>query len=129
MAAGPSYSDALAKRPLADSFALSSAPAAATMSITPDANSTAYLTSFTVTGTGASGASVIAVTITGSNAAHTPTFYIAIPGTTTTEIVRLVVTLSTPLAGAAPGTAIVVNVPSFGSGNTNMAGAAVGFQQ
>lgn len=127
MAAGPSYSDVEAKLPLGDSS--SGGAQANNCTLTPEAHKTAYLSEFTVTGLGATGQSVIAVTVTGSNATHTPTWYVNIPAGATVGVVPLVVQLPTPIAGAAPGTPLVLNVPSFGNGNLTAGASASGFQQ
>jgi hypothetical protein len=86
-----------------------------------------YLTGFSVTGLGATSATTISVTITGLT--NTLTFVIAIPAGATTAITPLLVFFNTPLQSSATGTAITVNVPSFGTGNTSAQVNAWGFQQ
>jgi len=86
-----------------------------------------YLTGIAVTGGGATGASVIAVTVTGLT--NTLTFQLAIPAGAAVGVFPLVVIFTRPIPASADNTAIVVNVPSFGAGNTNAAAAAFGFQR
>ncbi len=85
-----------------------------------------YITGFAITGGGATGASVIQVTVTGLT--NTLSFNIAVPAGAAVGVTPLVVTFSTPLPASADNTAIVVNVPSFGAGNTNASATAWGFQ-
>lgn len=85
-----------------------------------------YLTGFEVTGLGATAAATVTVTIT------TPTvranYTIAVPAGVTTPITPLIVILGTPIPGDAANTAVTVNVPSFGAGNTNVTTNAHGYQ-
>lgn len=85
-----------------------------------------FLTAFEVTGGGATGASVIDVTITGL-LGGTITYNIAVPAGATAGITPLVVDFSRPLPASADNTAITLNVPSFGAGNTKAASAIHGF--
>jgi|SRR5712664_755150 len=91
------------------------------------ASRTTYITGFSVTGAGATAGSVIAVTITGL--ANTLTYYVTIPAGAGVGVTPLTVEFSRPLPASAQNTAIVVNVPSFGAGNTQAAATARGFQR
>ena len=82
---------------------------------------------FIITGAGATAASVVTVTVTGT-ITGTLSFALVIPAGATTSITPLIVEFSRPIPASAANTAIVVNVPSFGAGNTNAAVVAHGFQ-
>lgn len=86
-----------------------------------------YITGFTVTGGGATAASVIAVTITGLT--NTLTFHVAIPAGATAGVTPLIVEFKRPIPASADNTAIIVNVPSFGAGNTSASATARGFRR
>jgi hypothetical protein len=104
------------------------AASAITATITSAPSRMAYLTGFQVTGGGATGASVIVVTVTGIQGG-TMSYDIAVPAGATAAAPNLVITFPVPVAASALNTNIVVNVPSFGAGNTNSAVAAQGFSQ
>lgn len=127
MAASGAYSDMNAKRPLADSS--SGAAQANNCVLTPDAQSTAYLTGFEITGLGATAVGSIQVTLSGSNMANTPTWTVPIPAGVTVGVTPLVVSIPNGISGSKPGQALTLNVPSFGSGNTVASACAHGFQQ
>ena len=103
------------------------AAAAGTATLTPSATTTAYISGFEVTGAGATGASNILVTVTGL-LGGTTTYVMTIPAGVTTAVSPLMVEFSPALPASAINTAIVVNVPSFGAGNTNAAVVAHGYQ-
>lgn len=86
-----------------------------------------YLEGFVVSGGGATAASNIEVTVTGL--ATTLRFTMTIPAGATAAVAPIVVMFPTPIPASAVNTAIVVNVPSFGAGNTAASAAAWGFQQ
>ena len=111
------------------------AAAAANATLPANANLTTFIEGFDITGLGATAASEIVVTITGlTTACDTPTFNINIPAGITTQINAsspnggYSYRFPTPLPGSAINTAVVVNVPSFGAGNTNACCTAYGFQ-
>lgn len=103
------------------------AATATTATLAAVAAKTTYITGFSVTGAGATGASVISVTVTGL-IGGTATYIMTIPAGVTTAVTALNVQFNTPVPASTTNTAIVVNVPSFGSGNTNAAVVATGFQ-
>lgn len=103
------------------------AAAAANSTLTPAATKTAYITGFDVTGAGATAGSVILVTVTGV-LGGTLTFPLTIPAGAGVGITPLQVRFPYPIPATAVNTPIVVNVPSFGAGNTNAASVAYGFQ-
>jgi len=108
----------------------SSATAAAANNITLPgvAGKTTYISGFSITGAGATAASVIAITLTGL-ISGTENFVLAIPAGATVGVTPLVVQFSfRPIPASAVNTAITLNVPSFGAGNTNAAVSAHGFQ-
>lgn len=104
------------------------AAGAMTATLTGAANQRTYITGFQVTGAGATGASVITVTVTGV-ITGTMSYNIAVPAGATAAVTPLIVTFPVPVQSSAVNTSIVVNVPSFGAGNTNAAVAAQGFLQ
>lgn len=55
-------------------------------------------------------------------------FALVVPAGAGASITPLQVDFSRPIAGSAVNTAVVVNIPSFGAGNTNAAVTAYGFQ-
>ena len=101
------------------------AAAANNQTLAGSAGKRTYISGFLVGGLGATGASVIAVTITGLNV--TMTFRVNIPAGAGVIVPQLFVTFPRPIPAAADNTAIVVNVPSFGAGNTAADAAAWGF--
>jgi len=87
-----------------------------------------YIAGFTVDGLGATGASIINVTITGV-LGGTITYTLSIPAGVGAQLAApLRIEFSRPIPASADGTAIVVNVPSFGAGNTQANASAHGFQ-
>ena len=104
------------------------AAAALTETLGGVASKTTYITGFEVTGGGATAASVITVTVTGT-VSGTLNYNIVVPAGVTTSITPLVVEFTIPIPASALNTSIVVNVPSFGAGNTNAAAVAHGFTQ
>lgn len=103
------------------------AAAAANSTIAAASGKTSYLTGFDVVGAGATAGSVILVTVTGLSGG-TLTFPFTVPTGATVGATPLSVRFPFPLPASAPNTAIVVNVPSFGAGNTNAASIAYGYQ-
>lgn len=85
-----------------------------------------YISGAMISGGGATAASVIQVTITGLT--NTLSFNIAVPAGAAVGIQTLQLLFDPPLPASADNTAIVVNVPSFGAGNTNASASAWGFQ-
>jgi hypothetical protein len=104
------------------------AASAITASLPGVAGKTTYITGFQVTGGGATGASIIVVTVTGL-VTGTNSYDVGVVAGATAGTPNLIVTFPTPIPASAVNTAIVVNVPSFGAGNTNSAVSAQGFQQ
>lgn len=104
------------------------AAAAISATLAAAAGKTTYLTSFVVTGGGATAASLVTVTVTGVIGGPL-SFVMAIPAGATVGVTPLNVALPVPIAATAPNTAIVVNVPSFGVGNTSEAVVAVGYRE
>ena len=91
-----------------------------------------YITGFEITGLGATSQAVITVTLVGLNSGSgttsTMTYLMNIPATSaTTAISPLMVSFEVPMAAYAVNTAITLNVPSFGTGNTNAASCIHGF--
>jgi len=100
------------------------AAAAITATLAAAAGTRTRISGFSVTGSGATGASRVVVTVTGLT--DTLSFVMTIPAGVTLAVVELKCHFDPPLPASADNTAIVVNVPSFGAGNTNAAVAAWG---
>ena len=103
------------------------AAAATSATLAASATLNTWLTGFQVTGAGATAASVILVTVTGV-VGGTLTYVLVVPAGVTASITPLSFSFSPALRSSAINTAIVVNVPSFGTGNTNAAVSAQGYQ-
>jgi hypothetical protein len=106
----------------------SGAATALTATLAAVAGKTNYIGGFEVTGAGATAGSVIAVTVTGI-LGGTLNYVLAIPTGATVGTTPLVVDFNPNLPASAVNTAITVNVPSFGAGNTNAAVTVHGFYQ
>jgi hypothetical protein len=102
------------------------AAAANNQTLAGAANKMTYITGFSITGNGATGQSTIAVTVTGIT--NTLTYYINVPAGATLAITPLMVRFDPPIPSTAVNTAIVVSVPSFGTGNLQCSANAHGFQ-
>lgn len=103
------------------------AAAAITATLAGAAGKTTYIEGVQVGGLGATAASRIAVTITGL--AATITLYVEVPAGATVIAGGILLTFPSPIPASAVNTAIVVNVPSFGTGNTDEFVSAWGFQR
>lgn len=90
------------------------------------AGKTNYLTHFTVDGLGATAASVITVTITGLRGG-TITRHLSVPAGATTAIAPLSADFARGRPASAANTAVTLNVPSFGAGNTSAVAQIHGF--
>ena len=116
-----------ASMPSADSILLGSSTGAAgaiSATLTSAAGRLAYITGFEVTGSGATSATVVTVTVTGLST--TLNYTLTVPAGATTAIQPLLIEFANPIPASAVNTNIVVNVPSFGTGNTNAAVTAHG---
>lgn len=102
------------------------AAAALTATLTGAAGKFTYITGFEITGGGATAASIILVTVTGVQGG-TQNYYIVIPAGVNVSITPLIIHFPAPLKASTLGANIVVNVPSFGAGNTSAAVAAHGY--
>lgn len=85
-----------------------------------------YVEGFLITGLGATSAASIDVTLTGL-VGGTWTFSIAIPAGATVQTTPLQVNFPRPRRSTAVNTAIVLNVPSFGTGNTKAQATIFGY--
>lgn len=103
------------------------AAAAITATLAAAVGARTWITSFTVDGLGATAGSVIEVTVTGL-LSGTKRYKLTIPAGVAVAITPLRITFPNPLPASADNTAIVVNVPSFGAGNTNASVSADGYQ-
>ena len=103
------------------------AAATATATITSASGKTAYITGFSVTGTGATVALPVSVTVTGVLGGTLTYTYAAIAGALLSNQ-PLVVAFDPPLPASATNTNIVVSCPSLGVGATNNTVVAQGYR-
>jgi hypothetical protein len=103
---------------------LAAMPGTATLPAVPGA--TNQLSGFSITGGGATAASIVQGTITGLGIKPL-TFDIAVPAGATAGISPVVVNFTNPIPASGPNVPIVLNLPSFGAGNTNAVGNIWGF--
>lgn len=103
------------------------ANAVATATLPAVSGKTTYITGFAITGAGATGAAVVLATLAGL-IGGTATYVVVAPAGATTSITPLVVQFPMPLPASAVNTAITLSLPALGSGNTNAAVVAHGFQ-
>lgn len=96
-----------------------------TATLAPPAGQVAYLSGFCCSGGGATAALGIDITVAGINT--TLHFTSVIPAGAGVPWGPFEIIFPTPLAGSAPGVAIVVTLPSFGAGNTAACVSAWGF--
>jgi hypothetical protein len=109
---------------------ISATGAAATVAATIPAVAakTNYLTGFEITAAGATAASVVSLSVTGLLGGTVTYTYAAVAGVTL-GCVPLVVQFNPPLPASAVNTAIVVSLPSLGTGNTVANVVSHGFYQ
>jgi hypothetical protein len=114
--------------PNEDVFVVSATTAAAAnnQSIPARAGKTAYISGFGLTGLGATAAAGVSVTVTGVQGGTLQYTIAAVAGVTLINT-PLVVEYDPPLPASAPNTAITVNVPTYGSGNTRSCNTVRGF--
>lgn len=111
-----------------DAQTTTGAAAAITATLAAVAGKRTHLSGFAVDGLGATAGSVIEVTITGvlGGALRRK---VSVPAGVGAAIAPLVVEFARPVPAAADNTAIVINVPSFGAGNTSAIVNAHGFNR
>jgi hypothetical protein len=100
----------------------------ATATLVAAAGKTTYISGLSLTGGGATAASVVEATVTGL-AGGNMTLVMPVPAGVANLTTPVSLTFDPPLPASAPDVAIVVNMPSLGSGNTNAAANAWGFQK
>ena len=88
---------------------------------------TTYITGFEVTGTGATAALAVSVTVTNVVTGTLTYTYAAAAGVAVANT-PLIVQFAKPIPANAANTTIVVSCPSLGTGNTNNAVVAHGYQ-
>ena len=103
------------------------AAAAAVATLPGVAGKTTYISGFTITGSGALAASVVLVTVVGITGGTATYVYTVVAGATLANL-NLHIDLIPAIPASALNTAIVVTLPSLGTGNTNAAVVARGFQ-
>lgn len=103
------------------------AAATATATLAADANLFWYVTGFEIYMGGATAASVVLATITGL-LGGTITIPVQVPAIATPGVTFISAQFTQPLAGAAQNTAVVLTLPSGGTGNLNAAVTLHGFK-
>lgn len=102
------------------------AAASAVATIPAVANKTAYLTGFMISSGGSTGAALVSPTITGLIGGTMTLTYGTVAGVTLANP-PMVVLLPVPVAASAANIAIVLTVPSLGTGNLNSTVTAFGY--
>lgn len=103
------------------------ANASAVATLAAAATKTTYITGIIVTATGATLGLPVLVTVTGVITGTMTFVFAAIAGALLISQ-PLIIPFPTPVPASAVNTAIVVTLPALGSGNTNAAVVATGFQ-
>lgn len=103
------------------------ANASAVATLAGAAGKTTYITGFELTAGGATGAALVQATVAGV-LGGTLTYIFGFPAGVTTIATPLIVEFPEPIPASAANTAIVVTLPAGGTGNTNAAAVAHGFQ-
>lgn len=103
------------------------AAAVATATLTSAAGKTAYITGFSVTGSGATAGLPVSVTVTGILGGTLTFTYVAATGALLANE-PLLIAFPAPLPASAVNTNIVVSCPSLGAGNTNNTVVAYGYR-
>ena len=111
-----------------DAQTTTGAAAAITATLAAVAGKRTFLSGFAVDGLGATAGSVIEVTVTGV-LGGTLRYKMTIPAGVGVATTRLFAEFGRPIPASADNTAIVVNVPSFGAGNTSAIVSAHGFNR
>lgn len=111
---------------IASSGTVSAATAAASLPAT--VGKTTYITGFTCTAGGATAGLNVSVTISGLAGGGTPDYIYTAPTGATVAGPVLNVTFNPPLPASGPNTAIVVTMPTLGTGNLAAAVTATGYQ-
>jgi hypothetical protein len=126
--ANPDAANRVVVVPNEDVFAVSATTAAAAnnQSIPAKVGKTAYISGFEITGLGATAAVGVAVTVTGVQGGTLQYTIAAVAGATLINT-PLVVAFNPPLPASATNTAITVNVPTYGAGNTRSCNTVRGF--
>jgi hypothetical protein len=86
---------------------------------------TTYITGFVISGLGATAAGSIIVTVTGL--VNTLYYVVGIPAGVAVALTPFQVSFSPALPASAPNTAIVLNVPAYGTGNLTACASLQGF--
>ena len=87
-----------------------------------------FLSGFNLTGAGASSATVVSLTVTGL-LGGTMTYTVGVPSGANVSIQPLIVQFPEAIMATAANTAITVSVPTFGTGNTNVAVSMYGYRR
>ena len=101
---------------------------ATAQAVTPaSSGKTTYVTGFQCTAAGATSANVVTVNLAGA-AGGSAYYTFVFPAGVTTAAQPLIVTFPIPLAASGPNTALSINLPAGGSGNTNACATIQGYQ-
>lgn len=104
------------------------AAASAVATLAGVAAKTTYIAGFSITAGGATGAALVSATVVGV-ISGTQTYTFATPAGATLGATPLFIRFDPPLPASAANTAIVVTLPSLGTGNTNACVNAWGYQK
>lgn len=103
------------------------AAATATATLPAAVGKTTYISGWSLTGAGATAGTIVNLTVAGLTGG-THTHNVVVPAGVTTSITPMDQNYTPPIPASATNTAIVVSVPTFGAGNTNVAVSAWGYQ-
>lgn len=103
------------------------AAASAVATLAAAVGKTTFIAGFSITSSGSTAAAVVSATVVGLVSTTATFTYVSVAGATLTNQ-PLVVTFYPPIPASATNTAIVVTLPSLGTGNTNATVNAWGYQ-
>ena len=99
-----------------------------TINLAAAAGKTTYLTGLQITATGATAAGVVQPTVYLAGSNTTLYFVFAVPAGVNTSAQPLILTFPNPVSAGGTNAVIQIILPALGSGNTNAAVSAQGYQ-
>lgn len=99
-----------------------------TINLAATAGKTTYLTGLQITATGATAAGVVQPTVYLAGSNTTLYFVFAVPAGVNTSAQPLILTFPNPISAGGANSVIQIILPALGSGNTNAAVSAQGYQ-
>lgn len=103
------------------------AAASAVATLAGAAGQTTYLSGLLISGAGATAASVVTATVTGL-VGGTMSITVSVPAGAAVGLTPLYLDFNPPIPASAANTAIVLTLPSLGTGNTNASVSAWGYR-